>query len=847
MNKTFTSLAIVALALGATACNQRVEIEADLADNPQDQRLWYERPANIWLEALPLGNSHMGAMVYGKTETEEIQLNEETFWSGGPHNNNSSEALRNLPQVRKLIFDGKEKEAEDLVNRTFIKGPHGQRFLTLGSLLLDFGHSEVNDYMRDLDLTQAIATTTYTHEGVRYRREIFASLMDEVIVMRVTVDQPGSLTFSMKHTCPTLRETVASTSDGGVTSLHSVVNGVEHEGIPAALHADLNVEVKADPQTSAKVQAQDSMIVVRNATSATIVLSAATNYVNYFDVSGDPESTNQMRLEAVRGMSFDELKQRHLQAYQKQYARVSLDLGNHDVPSAMMPTDKRLDAFYASTQTEEPDLGMVALLFNYGRYLLISSSQGKDGQAANLQGLWNDKEFAPWDAKYTININAEMNYWPAEVCNISETNEPLFGLIRDLSKTGKITARTMYGCRGWMAHHNTDLWRIAGPVDAAAWGMFPNGGAWLTTHLWEHYLYTLNKTFLHQYYPIIRGAADFYIDYLQPVPAGSAFAKSITKDGKTPDYLVVTPSVSPEHGGVGKETPLCAGCTMDNQIVRDALTNALFAAQTLGIDAEYQDTLRQFLHRLPPMEVGQYGQLQEWIEDLDDPNDEHRHISHLYGLYPSRQISPFTTPELFKAAGVTLDQRGDQATGWSLGWKINFWARMLDGDHAYRIITNMLRLLPNEGFQTMREYPDGRTFPNLFDAHPPFQIDGNFGATAGIAEMLIQSEPVGMNVAANNALGQSYAVHLLPALPSAWKEGSVGGLRTRGGYEVAIEWQDGKLTKASIQKATPSANDRLIIRSSSPLQGLNQVGEYADLGVYEYELVLKDGKAEVRG
>ena len=844
MKFSYSSFAIAALALCQVSCSHQPSVEIALVDDLQDNRLWYDHPAEIWLEALPLGNSHMGAMVYGRTDKEEIQLNEETFWSGGPHDNNSPAAQRQLQKVRSLIFEGKEKEAEDIINKVFIKGPHGMRYLTMGSLNLDFGHTEVNNYLRDLDLTQAMATTSYTYDGVRYRREVFASLIDEVIVMRLTADKPGKLSFDLRHTCPTLRESTAQKNQDIVT-IHSIVDGVEHEGIPSALEAHLMAEVSGDGNT----QVGDSGIVhVSNASQVTIVLSAATNYVNYHDISGNPQGKIEMRLDAVRGMKFDELKHRHLLAYQKQYGRVSLDLGTHEVANALLPTDKRLDAFYASSQTDKPDLGMVAMLFNYGRYLLISSSQGKDGQPANLQGVWNDKEFAPWDSKYTININAEMNYWPAEVCNITETNEPLFGMIRDLSKTGRITARLMYGCRGWMAHHNTDLWRIAGPVDAAAWGMFPNGGGWLTTHLWEHYLYTLDKTFLHQYYPIIRGAADFYLDYMQPIPEGSAFAKSIAKDGVTPDYLIVTPSVSPEHGGVGKESTVCGGCTMDNQIVRDVLTNALLAAQALGQDTQYQDTLRQYLSRIPPMEVGQFGQLQEWIEDLDDPKDEHRHISHLYGLYPSRQISPFTTPELYHAAGVTLNQRGDQATGWSLGWKINFWARMLDGDHAYRIITNMLRLLPNEGFKTMREYPDGRTFPNLFDAHPPFQIDGNFGATAGIAEMLVQSEAINVSAAVGkNAANLGFAIHLLPALPEAWHDGNVSGLRARGGYQVSIEWSKNKLSRAIINKVVTGASDRLFVRSHTPLKGLRQVAEYPELGIYEYEVVLKDGQAVIEG
>lgn len=781
------------------------------AASVNDNTLWYTRPSSCWLEALPLGNSHLGAMVYGGTDTEEIQLNEETFWSGGPHNNNSTESLAHLQDVRRLIIRGKESEAADTINRYFIKGPHGMKYLTLGSLKLNFGHNATTDYRRQLDLTQALSTVSYTSNGVRYTRETFASLADNVIVMRITASKKGALAFSMSHDCQlSHRTTITPTAkipkpnnyhpSPNIQYLISTIDGVDHEGIKSALTAHLLTKVTSDGETNPG----PGRIEVKNATTATIIITAATNFVSYNDVSGNAHARNEAVLKSVEGTSVDKLLKRHLKKYQEQYNRVALHL-----PSTNdgLPTDQRLDRFYGSN-----DQGMVALLFNYGRYLLISSSQ-PGGQAANLQGVWNNKMNAPWDSKYTININAEMNYWPAETCRLTESAEPLFSLIRDLSVTGAETARVMYGCGGWMAHHNTDIWRIAGPVDGAPWGMFPNGGAWLSTHLWDHYLYTLDRNFLRQHYPILKGVSDFYLDFL------------VERNGQ----LLVIPSVSPEHGGRGKSTPVCASCTMDNQIVFDALNQTLRAAQTLGLDAQYQQRLTDAIGKLPKMKVGQYGQLQEWRDDLDDPNDEHRHISHLYGLYPSNQISPYHTPDLWKAARVTLNQRGDQATGWSLGWKINFWARMLDGNHAYKIISNMLRLLPNEGME--RQYPDGRTFPNLFDAHPPFQIDGNFGATAGIVEMLMQSDY-------DTATGTS-TITLLPALPDAWPEGSVSGLRTRGGNTVSIAWHDGRLQSATI---LPKTSGTITVRSKTPLQQCRLVREYSDIGIYEYQLTVSANK-----
>lgn len=798
-------------------------LSASASDN---SLLWYDKPASVWLEAMPLGNSKLGAMVFGKTDVEEIQLNEETFWSGGPHNNNSNSSIYYLNEVRSLIFQGKEKQAEDLINKEFVKGPHGMRYLTLGSLKLDFGHKETKNYRRELNLNNAVSTVSYTANGVKYTRETFASLEDGVIVMRIKASGSGKLAFTLDHDCKLKAEKRIFENVGKKplksypTELIAVIEGVEQEGVQSALKAELRAKVTSDGSI---IATEDNKIQVKDATTATIIITAATNFVNYNDVSGNATAKNEATLQAVDGKSVDVLLKRHVAKYQAQYNRVSLDLSPNPKtisPNAKLPTDQRLDKFYGSD-----DMGMVALMFNFGRYLLISSSQ-PGGQAANLQGVWNDKMMAPWDSKYTININAEMNYWPAEVCGLSETAEPLFSMIKDLSVTGAETAKKMYGCRGWVAHHNTDIWRVAGPIDGAFWGMFPNGGAWLTTHIWEHYLYTLDKNFLKEYYPIIKGAADFYLDYM------------VERDGE----LLVVPSVSPEHGGVGKNSPVCAGCTMDNQIVRDALNQAIRATEIMLGDAtddkqktELNESLAAFnaaLKKIPAMKVGKYGQLQEWREDIDDPKDEHRHISHLYGLYPSNQISPFTTPELFKASGVTLNQRGDQATGWSLGWKTNFWARMLDGNHAFIIISNMLRLLPDEN--RMRDYPNGRTFPNLFDAHPPFQIDGNFGVTAGIAEMLMQSQ------LSPNTQHLTPEIFLLPALPDAWKNGKISGIKARGGYTVSINWKDGKLESASIM---PMNSGKFTLRTKTQIKQGNLVKEYSDLGVYEYEVEATAGKA----
>ena len=809
------ALAALLLATGITA--------TAAAKDDDNNILWYQRPATYWEEALPIGNGRLGAMHYGGIAVDTLQLNEDTFWDCGPNSNCNPNALGVLKQVRDSIFAHKYGAVQDLAVRNFNSPTsQGAAYRAGGVLIIGFPGQRFNaaergqtnragdatDYRRWLDMNTATSNVIYNVGKTTFHRTVFTSFADSVTVIRLEASKRGKLDFNLAYTgCyKTNAEILPSDSLYDDRTIKATMGPAtkQTEHVDNKLHlctyiriVDCDGKVSHSTTTIARHgiagEAADApQLIVKGATYATIIVSQATNFKHYDDVSGDASATALRYLNGYqsRKKDYSMTLADHEKVYSRQFSRVSLDLG-HNEAQEKKDTEQRIRDFHTTTDPQ-----LAALYFQFGRYLLISSSQ-PGTEPANLQGIWNPdaRQYPAWDSKYTTNINVEMNYWPSEVTNLDECQEPFIQLIKDVSVTGAETARKMYGARGWALHHNTDIWRTTGPVDNLTVSIWPTCNAWFCSHLWDRYLFSGDKGYLATVYPVMKGAAQFYQDFL-------------VEDPNT-HYMVVCPSNSPENNpGIGKyksydgkerSIGLFGGIAMDNEMVYDLLKNTAEAAHALGRDTAFADSLDALKARITPWRIGRYGQVQEWQEDWDRETSSHRHLSHLWGAYPGSQVSPFTSPTLFQAVHKSLVGRGDGARGWSMGWKEALWARMLDGDHALRILRNQLTLLsPNVTIRTS----DGGSYANMFDAHPPFQIDGNFGATAAIAEMIIQSH--------------AGFLHLLPALPTEWKPcGEVRGLRSRGGFIIEdMRWKDGKVITLTI-KSTIGGNLRL--RSATPL------------------------------
>jgi alpha-L-fucosidase 2 len=709
------------------------------------RRLWYRQPAKEWTEALPVGNGRLGAMVFGGTSHERLQLNEDTLWNGGPYDPVNPSAKVALPQVRDLIFAGRWAEAQALADKEVMATPLKQMaYQPVDDLLIDMPgvHGAESGYRRELDLDSALAATRFTLSGIAFAREIVVSPIDQVIAVRLSADRPRSIACDVSFHSP--QPEAATRSDRPDLVLSG--RNAAQDGVAGALRFEARL---AAVLSGGRLHGDGTRLSVRGADEVTFLLAVATSYLRFDDTSGDPAAIVRAQIASARGKSFAGIAAETAQAHRALFRRVGLDLGH--TTAAERPTDERI-----ATSATSDDPALAALYFDYGRYLLICSSR-RGSQPANLQGIWNESTKPPWESKYTININTEMNYWPAEPLALAECTEPLVAMVRDLAVTGARTAREMYGARGWVAHHNTDLWRATAPIDGAQWGLWPTGGAWLCMHLWYRYDYGRDAAYLKSVYPLMRGACRFFLDVLQEDPRTG--------------FLVTNPSLSPEnvhpHGAV-----LCAGPTMDMQILRDLFGCTMQAAAILRSDTAFVDELRAARGRLAPNKTGAQGQLQEWQFDWDAeaPEPHHRHVSHLYGLFPGNQIDLDDTPALAAAARTSLELRGDESTGWATAWRASLWARLREGEHAHRILAFLLG-------------PE-RTYSNMFDAHPPFQIDGNFGGARAIAEMLLQA--------------RGERVRLLPALPRAWPTGSAEGLRAPARTRVDLAWRAGSLLQATL-------------------------------------------------